>query len=274
MIRLQAVGEVVRIELARTLLGRGRYWTTAYWVDGLLIDSGCAYTAKELLSALRNYEVRAIVNTHSHEDHIGANGWLQGQDPNLPIFAHPKAIAVLADPQGEQPLQAYRRFFWGMPLPSRGMAIEDGEEIRGRTNSFQVIYTPGHKEDHVCLYQPQKGWLFSGDLFVGGKDRALGQGYHIWEIIASLKKIAQLPLEWLFPGSARVRQNPLPEIQAKIAYYEELGEKILAYHRKGWEISAIADRLLGGRMWIEWITAGHFSRRNLVLSYLERSESK
>ncbi len=269
MIRLQWYGEVIRIELARTILGRGRYWTIAYWVDGLLIDSGCAHTSRELLSLLQAYEIQAIINTHSHEDHIGANSPLQKQNPNLPIFAHPKAIPVLANPQREQPLQAYRRFFWGMPLPSRGRAVGDGEEIWGKQYRFRVIYTPGHKEDHLCLYQPDQGWLFSGDLFVGGKDRALGAGYRIWEIIDSLKKIAQLPIRWLFPGSARVRHNPLAEIGAKIEYYEELGEKILAYHREGWEALAIADRLLGGKMWIEWITQGHFSRHNLVLSYLE-----
>ncbi len=268
MVHVQPYGKVVRFDLARTLLGQGRYWTTAYWVDGLLIDSGCAHTAKELQAALQPYDVQAILNTHSHEDHIGGNGWLQRWNPNLPIFAHPRALPILANPRQMQPLQAYRRFFWGYPSPSQGTALRDGEEIRGKHYRFQVVYTPGHKEDHLCLYQPDQEWLFSGDLFVGGKDRALGEGYQIWEIIDSLKKIACLPLKWLFPGSARARQNPLSEIQAKIAYYEELGEKILAYYARGWEIQRIADELLGGRMWIEWITGGHFSRRNLVLSYL------
>ncbi|GAB4483619.1 MAG: MBL fold metallo-hydrolase [Anaerolineales bacterium] len=272
MIRVQKFGEVIRFELARTLFGKGRYWTTAYWVDGLLIDSGCAYTAQELVAALRTYEVRAMINTHSHEDHIGANAWLQRGQPHFPIFVHPKAIPVLADPRRQQPLQPYRRFFWGYPLPSKGTAVGDGAEIRGKQFRYRVIYTPGHKEDHLCLYQADRGWLFSGDLFVGGKDRALGAGYRIWEIIDSLKRITQLPLTWLFPGSARVRQNPLPELQAKIAYYEELGEKILAYHQQGWEVSAIARHLLGGKMWIEWITQDHFSRRNLVQSYLERAK--
>jgi len=271
MIRRQNYGEVIRFDLARTIFGKGRYWTTAYWVDGLLIDSGCDYTANELVTALGGYEVRTIINTHSHEDHIGGNGWLQRRQPGLPIYAHPKALPILADPAGEQPLQRYRRFFWGYPLPSQGRAIEDGGEIHGIRYRFQVIYTPGHKEDHLCLYQPQQGWLFSGDLFVGGKDRALGAGSRIEEMIDSLKRVAQLPLKWLFPGCAKVRENPLAHLQAKIAYYEELGEKIRAYADQGWEVSAIAKQLLGGKMWIEWITQGHFSRRNLVLSYLQAS---
>lgn len=273
MIRLQTYGEVLRIDLARTIFGRGRYWTSAYWVDGLLIDSGCIYTAHELLTAMKENPLIAIVNTHSHEDHIGANGLFQRQLPGLPIYTHPKTVPILADPRVKQPLQPYRRIFWGYPLPSQGIGIEDGMCIQGQTKPFQVIYTPGHTEDHLCLYQPELGWLFSGDLFVGGKDRALGEGYRIWEIIASLKKIAQLPLEWLFPGSARVRQEPLAEIRAKIAYYEELGEKILTLYQQGWQVDAIANHVLGGRMWIEWITGGHFSRRNLVLSYLQGAKA-
>ncbi|PWH17924.1 MAG: hypothetical protein DDG59_07155 [Anaerolineae bacterium] len=269
MIRIQKYGEVVRFDLARSIFGRGRYWTTAYWVDGLLIDSGCAYTASEFLQALQSFPILALINTHSHEDHFGANGLLQKRLPALPIYAHPKALPILADPRRQQPLQLYRRLFWGYPDPCQASGVADGAWIKGQSLDFQVLYTPGHKEDHLCLYQPEHGWLFSGDLFVGGKDRALGEGYCIWEIIDSLKKIAQLPLKWLFPGSARVRAKPLEEIRAKIAYYEALGEKILALHRQGRQPADIAHQVLGGGMWIEWITQGHFSRRNLVLSYLK-----
>ncbi len=38
---------------------------------------------------------------------------------------------------------------------------------------------------------------------------------------------------------------------------------------KGWSVDAIAREVFGGPMLIEFITRGHFSRRNLVLSYLK-----
>ena len=72
MLRITAYGDVTRIDLARTLAGRGRYWTTAYAVDGLLIDTGCAHSARELSTALADGPIFKIVNTHTHEDHIGA----------------------------------------------------------------------------------------------------------------------------------------------------------------------------------------------------------
>jgi len=259
---------ITRLNLARTLFGRGRYWTTAYLVDGLLIDSGCAYSTSELLAYLRDESLTRLVNTHTHEDHIGANGLLQRVNNGLKILAHPLALPVLSAPREKQPLQPYRRLLWGWPEPSSGELVSDGEVIRTENFNFRVIHTPGHSPDHICLYEPERGWLFSGDLFVGGRDRALSADADIWGVIRSLKKIADLPLSKLFPGSAHVRENPVTEIYEKIAYLEEMGEKVLDLHRKGWSVSVISRAMFGAGMFIEAFTLGHFSRRNLVRSYL------
>ena len=271
MLKLTHYGPVTRFDLARTLAGRGRYWTTCYLVDGLLVDTGCAHTAPEMIHALEGISLRRIANTHTHEDHIGANGPLQrrrGGREGLEVLAHPLALPVLADPRRAQPLHPYRRLFWGWPEPSAGRPLAGGAVVETEKYGFQVIYTPGHSHDHLCLYEPRQGWLFSGDLYVGGKDRALRAGYDIWEIIASLKRVAALPVEMLFPGSARVRENPAGQIRAKIDYLEALGEGVLRLHKAGWGVGAIARALCGGPMWIELVTLGHFTRRRLVLAYL------
>jgi glyoxylase-like metal-dependent hydrolase (beta-lactamase superfamily II) len=268
MVSVTRYGEVTRFDLARKLPGLGRYWTTSYWVDGLLIDSGCAHTAHELEAALGGVAPARIANTHSHEDHIGANGRLQRRHPGLPIQAHPLALPVLAQPRERQPLHPYRRVLFGWPEPSRGQAVADGEVIRTERFGFRVLYTPGHSPDHVCLYEPDQGWLFSGDLFVGGRDRALRAGYDIWGIIESLKRVAALPLARLFPASARVREAPMAELAAKIAYLEDLGGQVRALRDTGRSVSDIARRLCGGPLMIELFTLGNFSRRHLILSYL------
>jgi len=270
MLKYTSYGPVTRIDLARTIAGRGRYWTTAYLVDGLLIDSGCAYTAPELVALLRDKSLTRILNTHTHEDHIGANGPLQRERTGLETLAHPLALTVLADPRGKQPLQPYRRIMWGWPEPSQGKQVEDRELVGTDQFNFQVIYTPGHSPDHICLYEPNQEWLFSGDLFVGGQDGALGAHNDIWPVIASLKKVADLPMIRLFPGCARVRENPHDELHKKIDYLEEMGEKITELAQKGWDVDAIARTLFGKIMFIEIFTLGHFSRRNLVKSYLSR----
>jgi glyoxylase-like metal-dependent hydrolase (beta-lactamase superfamily II) len=272
MLKLSQYGDVTRIDSARTIAGRGYYWSTAYLVNGLLIDSGCAHSASELIRALEGKEIVSIVNTHTHEDHIGANGTLQDKRNGLKVFAHPLALPVLANPREAQPLQIYRRVMWGWPMPSKGKALADGEVIETGKYAFQVIYTPGHSPDHICLFEQKQGWLFSGDLYVGGKDRALREGYDIWQIIASLKRIAALPLRILYPGCARVRDNPAEVLAYKIQYLEEMGEQVVALHHQGKPEKTIFRSLMGGPMWIELITAGHFSRRHLVRSYLGAEE--
>lgn len=250
------------------MAGSGRYWTTAYRVDGLLVDTGCAFTARELARALKDTPIVRIVNTHSHEDHIGANGRLQRGRGELDILGHPLALPVLANPRRAQPLQLYRRLFWGWPEPSRGKPISDGVVIETEHHRFQVIFTPGHSLDHLCLYEPDEGWLFTGDLFVGGRDRAARCDYDVWQSIASLKRIAALPVTRLFPGSARVRDDPARALAAKIDYLEELGERVAELYRQGRSAREIVRAVCGGPMLIEFITRGHFARRWLVLSYL------
>lgn len=270
MLKITHYGDVTRFDLARTLAGRGRYWTAAYLVDGTLIDTGPAHSAPELAAALGDTPLVRVVNTHTHEDHIGANGPLQQGRKELEVLVHPLALPVLADPRHVQPLHLYRRVFWGWPEPSLGQAVANRAVVETEHYRFQVLYTPGHSPDHLCLYEAQQGWLFTGDLFVGGQDRALRAGCDIWQIIASLKQIAALPATMLFPGSARVRDNPAQALAAKIVYLEELGQEVLALDRQGWSVGEIIRALCGGPMLVEFITLGHFSRRWLVLSYLRR----
>jgi hypothetical protein len=118
------------------------------------------------------------------------------------------------------------------------------------------------------LYEPVQGWLFTGDLFVGGQDRAMRQGTDVWAIIASLKKLLPLAAGWMFPGSARARQDPLPELSAKVTYYEEFGERVFELQRQGIPFKQIVRRLCGPPTRVERITLGHFARRHMVQSYL------
>lgn len=267
MIQVEKVtdsGEVVKLRLARTLLGQPAYFTAAYWVDGLLIDTGCAHTARQLASTLKGWRVDQIVNTHSHEDHIGANTRLQDMF-RCPIQAHPEALPILQDPK-QQPLQLYRRLFWGWPKPSQGEPI--GEWVETSHFRFQVIYTPGHSSDHVCLFEPDNGWLFSGDAYIGGQDRALRKGYDIHGIIASLKKLAQFPVQMIFAGSGTIRINGVKPLQDKIAHLEALGEQIRTLQAQGLSARHIRRQVLGRELPIAYVTLGHFSGSNLIQSYL------
>lgn len=264
MIERQSWGEVVGFRMARSFLGRGFYFTAAYWVDGLLVDTGCARTARELQRALGTHLVHWIVNTHHHEDHIGGNGAVQ-RAFSATILAPEGALPYLAEPRKLR-LQLYRRLFWGWPEPSEGVAI--GEEVRTEHHRFRVIPTPGHTPEHIALFEPEAGWLFAGDAFIGGQDKGLLAGSDIYAVIQSLRTLLALEPRWLFPGSGRPRENPSAEIAQKVCYLEGLGERVRGLHQQGLSFGAIRRRVLGRELPIAYLTLGHFSAQNLVRSYL------
>lgn len=265
MIAVERIGEVRKFLLARSVAGRSLYFTTAYWVDGLMVDTGCVFTVKELVGALDGLEVTTIVNTHSHEDHVAANSALQAKY-GTPIMAHEEALPILANPR-LKPLKPYQRIMWGCPPPSQATKIPDVLETKH--HRFQVIHTPGHSSDHICLFEPRQGWLFTGDAYVGGFDRALREDYNIWQIIDSLKKLVALDPKSLFPGSGTVRENAREQLTSKVAYLEKMGVRVHELHCKGWSRREIRRKLFGREMFIAYFTLGHFSGRHLVRSYIE-----
>lgn len=244
MLNTTRIEAVERFDMTRTIGGRPGYWTAAYYIDGLLIDTGARHAAGELVRALDGRPLETIVNTHSHEDHIGANGRLQ----------------------------PYRHVLFGQPDGSRANPIDDGDVIETASYRFQILHTPGHSQDHLCLYEPDQGWLFSGDLFIGGQDTALRQSNDIWQIIASLKRVAGLGARMLFPGSARIKSDPEAELLAKIDYLEQTGHKVVTLHQRGIPSAVIARTLFGRARLEEWLTLGHFSRKHLVDSFLGKNQ--
>jgi glyoxylase-like metal-dependent hydrolase (beta-lactamase superfamily II) len=267
--KLTPAGDVVKLRVARGFFGRPAYFTAAYWIDGVLIDTGCAHTARQFVSTLRGWRVDRVANTHAHEDHIGANAAVQAAF-RCSIQAHPAALPILRDP-ARQPLQLYRRLFWGWPEPCEVESL--GEWVETPRHRLQVVHTPGHSPGHVCFFEPEQGWLFSGDAYIGGRDRALREGYDIHGILGSLKKLADLPVQAIMAGSGTVRWHGVEPLLDKIAYLEELGERIRHLHDQGLSPRRIRRRVLGPELPIAYVTLGHFSGRHLVDSYLNGFKS-
>jgi glyoxylase-like metal-dependent hydrolase (beta-lactamase superfamily II) len=265
MIHLEQHGPVTAIRMARSLLGRPVYWTAAYWVDGLLIDSGPACTANELARLLADMGVNQIVVTHSHEDHIGGLRRLQQRYPHAPIYAPRGALPLLEDPSKLR-MQFYRRAIWGEPRPVHGArSLDEVEDVLATPSySFRVIETPGHSLEHISLFEPNQRWLFCGDAFIGGQDRAWAQEYDMFGVISSLRALASLRPERMFPGSGSVRRTPLPEIHEKIGALTRLSEQVAEREAAGASVADMVADLLGGEPRFRPWTGGHFSAANLI----------
>src|SRR3990170_379701 len=96
MIRLRRAGPVTQIAMARAVLGRPLFVACAYYLDGLLVDTGPPITSPELDRLLDEMKGQTVVLSHAHEDHAGGNPSLHAR--GLTPLAHLLAIEALAHP--------------------------------------------------------------------------------------------------------------------------------------------------------------------------------
>ena len=160
MIKVDRFGDVTQVKMGREYQGRVLYWTAAYLVDGLLIDTGCSHTAEDLTRFLEGQHLDLAVNTHHHEDHIGANHGLQ-QQFKIPIMASRESAPLIAQ---SPKLLPYQEVVWGHPVPTVVNVLPD--EVETENYHFDVIETPGHCTGHVAFVEMTRGWCFTGDLFI------------------------------------------------------------------------------------------------------------
>jgi len=266
MLQTTHLDNVTQYRMARTVLGKNLYGVAAYLVDGLLIDTGFDYLAEQFYRTVQSKNVEQIVNTHHHEDHVGAN-YLFEQRRQLKALAHAFALPLIAKPPAK--LKPYRDFVWGVPQPAHPRAI--GAKLSTPKYSFQVLHLPGHSPDHLGLYEPRQGWLFSGDLFLSVKVRVLRTDEDIVAAMASLRQVVALPLQRLFCGSGKILENPLELLKKKLEFYEDLQYRIATLHHKGWEVKKIRDAVLGKEGVWPWMSQGEFSKLNLVKGFLRNN---
>ncbi|MCJ7515423.1 MAG: MBL fold metallo-hydrolase [Dehalococcoidia bacterium] len=255
--------QVTQIKLCRYPDFSPHATVCAYLVDGLLIDSGPAYTAEELTEFLKDKGLKMVVNTHYHEDHIAANALLK-ERYGAELLAHPLAVDKINRPAKLYP---YQVDVWGYPVPSQVKEI--GDSVITENFLFEVISTPGHDRDHICLFERNQGWLFSGDLFVGTHPNVVRPMDDIWQIIADLKKVKGLTPRFLFPAPGKVIAEPVPVLEQTIQYLEELGQKVTELHDKGLSPAEIMQQIFGNEAPIADLTQQQFSSINMVKSFLK-----
>lgn len=259
-------GPVNSIRMTSRFLGIPIFKVYAFFVDGLLIDTGFSYCRKEFLKLCdKIHNLQTVVNTHHHEDHTGNNFWITKKYGILPL-AHPKTSLYMRNPS--QWIRFYRHVVWGTPPPSETAKVDT--EICTRRFRFLVIPTPGHAEDHICLYEPNEEWLFSGDLFITEEQRNLRDDEDIYFTLDSLKKILGFRVKKMFCAFSGPIDNPEEALRHKIEYLENLQHEVEEKTKQGLSPQEIQKKLLGKGDRYRLITAGQISKQNLIRAFLKQ----
>ncbi|MGZ3593673.1 MAG: MBL fold metallo-hydrolase, partial [Syntrophales bacterium] len=127
--------------------------------EGLVIDpaancGGIIKVAKE-----NKLNIKYIVNTHGHVDHISGNTEMK-KKTGAQIIIHQDDAAMLVS----TPPMVFK-MFGAEQSPPADITVSDGDLITVGDLSLKVIHTPGHSPGGTSLYT--KGYVFTGDtLFV------------------------------------------------------------------------------------------------------------
>ncbi len=265
MLETTSFEEITQIRMSREIGGKPVYWVAAYLVDGLLIDTGCSHTADELASFLDGREVRQVVNTHFHEDHVGGNHLLQRRFGTA-IYAPADSVPLIGR---AAKLFPYQETVWGYPEPTEVSPLP--AVVRTDCHAFTVIGTPGHSAGHTSLVEMDRGWCFSGDLFAREQMKFIRPEEDMGETVASMKTLIALPCERLilFTSLGRIVEDGRQAMESCIHYLEDLSGRAKALEREGLGVAEIILRLFGGEHHFARLTNGQYTTENLIRSVLK-----
>ena len=162
-----------------------------------------------------------------------------------------------------------------------------GERLHTSRFEFEVHHLPGHCPGHICLFEPRRRWLFSGDLYIAADLDSQLNDANGPEWIESLNKAIALAPTCLFDahGVMFMSENEVTELLVrKRDFLCELQRRILAAAQQAGSIREITrrvftrqdlvDRFSFSDGWLSLLTGSDFSRGNLVKSFLRAATIK
>lgn len=277
--------------------------------DWMLVDTG--WNTKEAFDALEKQvreigisfeDVSRIIITHFHADHYGLTGRLK-QLSKATIALHQVEIDLIDSryidmdnllaeiaqwlrlhgvperklPRLQKASLGARKFV--LPaLPE--IALRGGEKFAHGSFNFEVLWTPGHSPGHICLYEPRKRILLSGDhilptifpnvgLHPQSGDNPLGDYLH------SLEAIERLEVDLVLPAHEHVFTGLRQRIEELYRHHQERRAAIINVLKEGaktaYEISLEIPWIINGvTMSFEELTP--LDKRLAVMSALAHLE--
>lgn len=160
--------------------------------EALVIDPGDEISEILAIIQKHNFQVKQIVITHAHIDHVGGAMKLR-QATGAPILINENDYALLK-------MLDVQAAWIGMQDPGKvevADSLGESDTVKTGTLSAKVLHTPGHTEGSICLYFPTEKTLIAGDtLFAGSIGRTDLPGGSFEKIIRSIRgKLLTLPDE-------------------------------------------------------------------------------
>lgn len=141
---------------------------------GVLIEPGptaAVAAIREAMSYVGMKDLAYIIPTHIHMDHAGGMGTLAQFYPGAQVLVHPRARKHAVDPS--RLIEGTRMVFgpsfestYGPiePVPESQVRVpEDGEIVSVNGRELQIVYSPGHAQHHIAVFDRSVRGIFCGE---------------------------------------------------------------------------------------------------------------
>ena len=244
---------------------------------------------------LRVEHVRLVVLTHAHVDHSGQAPPV-ARRAGCEVWVHPRhehLLRSVADPeqslarrlevarQSGVPEAELRRWAERRSSSGTGQAgslradrdLVPGVEVASDLGAWQVIETPGHAPSHVCLYQPERRLMLSGDHLLGRVSLYFDHGHTpdpVGEFLGSLDAVEGLDARLCLAGHGRPFTDLAGHVRANRALVAERLDGVRAVlaeqPRSAWDLAA----RLYGELFVEATATWLLSKSLAWLTHLEQ----
>src|SRR5204863_515340 len=158
--------------------------------EAMVIDPGDDIQHVLEIVRKQNLQVKQIVITHAHIDHVGGAMKLRAAT-GAPILLNQNDYDLLK-------MLDVQAAWIGMPSPGKveiDQSVGESDSVKAGSLAATVLHTPGHTEGSICLYFAAEKKLIAGDtLFAGSIGRTDLPGGSFEKIIRSLHdKVLELP---------------------------------------------------------------------------------
>lgn len=164
--------------------------------EAIIIDPGNYFQREhdQLLEYIEREDlsIQYVVNTHPHIDHVAGNNWCV-EHFHCPVYIHEKAMKIYHQTHIYCAVMGMEM----EPCPEPAKLLQEGDILTFGNQKLKVLYTPGHADGSICLYDETNKMVFVGDVLfagsVGRTDLPTGSAPLLHESIC--EKLMTLPDE-------------------------------------------------------------------------------
>lgn len=272
---------IYRIEVPLT--GNPMKNVNAYLIKGkdrhLLVDTGWNHdeALNVMLASLEKLDVDPAETdfflTHMHVDHTGLVGrlaseistiyfnrkdaqWIEAEDRWI-RFAEFARHNGFPEQELEDMIGNHPGFRFGIKGSLDFTLLKEAAMIEVGDYHLRCLETPGHSPGHMCLYEPEKKLLFSGDHILEDITPTiqlhLDGGNPLKEYLDSLRKIRYYPVRVVLPGHRRPFRRCHGRIREIERHHRKRSEEVLSILKMGpLHAYEVASRMMWDIFYVSW----------------------